>query len=331
MADARGVLVIGELADGGPSAGTLELLAAGRHLSQALSAEPLGVLLAGVALGEAPKRAIAGGADTVYAIESPVLEGSPADAVVAAAEQAVRETSPRYVLGARSPLGADVMPRLAFRLGTALAQDCLALEVDAQKRLVATRPVYGGNALATLTCVSTPAVASVRPRAYEALEPDPGRDGRVEPLTVALDESTVRCRLVERVERPPEGLRLEDARVVVAGGRGLGGPEPFHQLEELASLLHGKVGASRAVCDAGWAPPNYQIGLTGKTVSPDLYITVGISGASQHLAGCSGARAMVAINKDPGANIFREARYGVAGDWRKVLPAFIEQLRELVQ
>ncbi len=331
MADARGVLVIGELANGAPSAGTLELLEAGRHLTRALGGEPLGVLLAGASLGEAPSRAIAHGADIVYTVASPVLAEDPPDATVAVAEQAVREMSPRYVLGSRSLLGREVMPRLAFRLGTALAQDCLSLEVDSRQRLLVTRPVYGGNALARVVCLGTPAVASVRARAYEAPAPEAGRSGQVVPLHMTLEQSVVKARVVERVVRPPEGLRLEDARVVVSGGRGLGGPEPFKRLEELARLLHGKVGASRAVCDAGWAPSSYQIGLNGKTVTPELYIAVGISGASQHMAGCSGARTIVAINKDSGANIFKEARYGVAGDWRKVLPAFIDQLGELVQ
>ena len=149
------------------------------------------------------------------------------------------------------------------------------------------------------------------------------------PLSVDT-AGAVRVRSLERVEQAAEGIRLEDARVVVSGGRGLGGPEPFKQLDELAALLGGTVGASRAACDAGWVPSSYQVGLTGKTVTPELYIAVGISGASQHMAGCSNARAIVAINKDEGANIFKEARFGVAGDWQKVLPAFIEQLHELL-
>ena len=136
--------------------------------------------------------------------------------------------------------------------------------------------------------------------------------------------------MLERVEEAGEGVRLENARVVVSGGRGLGGPEPFDSLRELANMLGGAVGASRAACDAGWVPSGYQVGLTGKTVTPDLYIAVGISGASQHMAGCSNSRTLVAINKDAGANIFKEARFGVAGDWQKVLPAFMEQLHELM-
>jgi electron transfer flavoprotein alpha subunit len=163
----------------------------------------------------------------------------------------------------------------------------------------------------------------------DAAEPNPARTGDVVPLNVDI-ASAIRVRSIERVEQAADGMRMEDARVVVSGGRGLGGPEPFEQLQQLATVLGGAVGASRAACDAGWVPSSYQVGLTGKTVTPDLYIAIGISGASQHMAGCSNARAIVAINKDAGANIFKEARFGVAGDWQKVLPAFMEQLHELL-
>jgi electron transfer flavoprotein alpha subunit len=149
-------------------------------------------------------------------------------------------------------------------------------------------------------------------------------------IDAGLDASVVRSRLVETVRSESEGVRLEDAPVVVSGGRGLGGPEPFEVLEELARVLGGAVGASRAVCDAGWLDHGYQVGLTGKTITPDLYITVGISGASQHMAGCSGAKHIVAVNRDADANIFKSASFGVVGDWSKVVPSFLETVRELV-
>ena len=138
-----------------------------------------------------------------------------------------------------------------------------------------------------------------------------------------------RVTVVRQVRQDSAGVKLEDATIVVAGGRGLGGPEPFRELQELAGMLGAAMGASRAAVDAGWVPGNWQVGLTGKTITPDLYITVGISGASQHMAGCSGAKVIVAINKDAEANIFREARYGVVGDWHVVLPAFMEAIRSL--
>jgi electron transfer flavoprotein alpha subunit len=144
-----------------------------------------------------------------------------------------------------------------------------------------------------------------------------------------LVPGVIRTRHVETVVAETEGLRLEDASVVVSGGRGLGGPEPFEQLRELAAILGGAVGASRAACDAGWIDHGYQVGLTGRTVTPDLYIAIGVSGASQHMAGCSGARRIVSINRDPEANIFKESAYGVVGDWKAVLTSFIEAAREL--
>jgi electron transfer flavoprotein alpha subunit len=171
----------------------------------------------------------------------------------------------------------------------------------------------------------------VRGKAYEPLTADATRQGQVVSLDVSLDPAVVKSRRVETVKAEAAGVRLEDASVVVGGGRGLGGPEPFEQLEELARLLGGAVGASRAVCDAGWLDHGYQIGLTGKTITPDLYITVGISGASQHMAGCSGAKHLIAINKDADSNIFKAASLGVVGDWKAVLPSFIETVRELVK
>ena len=325
MADGNPILVIGELADGAPASATLEAIAAARSLGSGVS-----VMLAGASVGSAAQTAIAHGADAVYIVESPVLADAAPDAVIGAAEAAVAMAAPRIVLGTKTLLGRDVMPRLAFRLGTALASDCTALALDADGNLLATRPTYGGNADATVRCLGTPAVASLRPKTVDPLPADAARSGEVVAVDASIDASTIRTRAIERVEQPTEGIKLEDARVIVSGGRGLGGPEPFEQLAELASLLGGTVGASRAACDAGWVPTSYQVGLTGKTVTPELYIAVGISGASQHMAGCSNAGAIVAINKDAGANIFKDARFGVTGDWAKVLPAFTEQLHEML-
>lgn len=320
MADA---LIIGEVVDGQPGPATLEGIAAARGMG----VDQVAVLLPGAEAANAASTAIAGGADVVYTVtDGPAAEGG-FDALVDAAQAATTQSGARYVIGAKTLTGRDVMPRLAFRLGTALASDCSAVALDGSGRLIATRPVYGGNAEASVACLGNPGVASLRPKSVDALAPDASRTGEVLPLTF---EANVRTRVLERVEEAGEGVRLENARVVVSGGRGLGGPEPFDSLRELADMLGGAVGASRAACDAGWAPSGYQVGLTGKTVTPDLYIAVGISGASQHMAGCSNSRTLVAINKDAGANIFKEARFGVAGDWQKVLPAFMEQLHELL-
>ena len=327
-----GILVLGELAGEGMQSITPELLAAGRTLSGPLE-EEVAVTFLGADQNGPASEAISLGADRVYMVQDPLLAEPQVDAQVAALEQVCRQTAPTVVLVGRSPAGRDIGPRLAFRLGVAMAQDCLDLEIDPNtKRVVAMRPVYGGNAMAKVTFGDAdPQVIVVRGKVFEPLQPDPSRTGEVVPLKVDLDPSVVRSKLVETVSRESLGVRLEDASVVVGGGRGLGGPEPFAMLEELAKLLGGAVGASRAVCDAGWIDHSYQVGLTGKTITSDLYITVGISGASQHMAGCSGVKHIVAINRDADSNIFKSAGFGVVGDWKSVLHSFIETVRELVK
>ena len=326
-----GILILGELADGSPQSITGELVSAG-HALRGQSDEEIAVALLGNNLDEASKEVIALGADKVYLVEDPLLAEPQIDAHLAALEQVCRQTQPAVVLIGKTPMGRDIGPRVAFRLGVAVAQDCVAIaRDDATNRVIATRPVYGGNAMAQVIFADAdPQVVVVRAKVYELLERDASNAGEIEELQVQLDPSVIKTRLVESVLRESEGVRLEDASVVVSGGRGLGGPQPFEMLEELARLLGGAVGASRAVCDAGWLDHSYQVGLTGKTITPDLYITIGISGASQHMAGCSGAKQIVAINRDADANIFKAAGFGVVGDWNHVLGSFIETVRELV-
>ena len=325
-----GVLVIGELNDDALQSITGELLAAGRRIAD-VTGENVGVALlnGGDAVGQ---ETISLGADNAYLVQDEVLAEMQLDAQVAALEKVCSEVQPSVVLIGRTLAGRDVGPRLAFRLGVGLAQDCLQVEADANSgRVVAVRPVYGGNALAKVTFPdANPQMVVMRAKAYEPLDADDSRAGEVSIINPDLDASVVKARLVETVSQAAEGVRLEDANIVVGGGRGLGGPEPFDQLEDLARLLGGAVGASRAVCDAGWLDHSYQVGLTGKTITPDLYITVGISGASQHMAGCSASKNIIAINRDADANIFKSASFGVVGDWKNVLPSFIETVRELV-
>ncbi len=331
MADGTGVLIIGDTSGGELASTTLELLAAGQKVAGDLG-EELSVALLGDTLDVAAQQAIAHGAQKVYAVNHPLLAAYQIDLHLAALEALCKEASPRVVLIARTDSGRELGPRLAFRLGVGMAQDCLEVSVDAsEKRLLANRPVYGGNAIAVVSCDQTPQIAAIRPKAYEPAEADPSRQGEVVSFPVELDASQARTQVVDTVIEEAEGVKLEDARIVISGGRGLGGPEPFAHLEELAKIMGGTVGASRAAVDSGWVPSSYQVGLTGKTITPDLYITVAISGASQHMAGCSGAKVIVAINKDAEANIFKEARYGVVGDWESVLPALTEAIRELTQ
>ena len=331
MADATGILVFDAAGDGQLSSTGQELLAAGRGLADTLGQE-LSIGLVGADAGEAPQQAIAHGADRAYAVTNPALGAYHPDRYLAAMQALAAEAAPGIILIARNNEGRELAPRLAFRLGVGLAQDCLEVAADAATgRLLANRPVYGGSAVAVVSCTQTPQIAAIRPKTYEPLAEDAGRTGQMVTFPVEIDPAVARTRVIDVVKEEAEGIKLEDARIVVSGGRGLGGPDPFAQLEELAGLLGGAVGASRAAVDSGWVPANYQVGLTGKTITPDLYITVAISGASQHMAGCSGAKAIVAINKDADANIFKEARYGVVGDWEKVIPALMATVRELTQ
>ena len=325
-----GILVFGEMSQSGLGSVTGELLGVARSLS-AKTGDEIAVALLSDSVGGGAAESIALGADKVYRVESALLSEPQIDVHLEAFSQLVNQTEPSIVLIGRTPLGRDVGPRLAFRLGVAVAQDCVEVSVDADTgRVVAIRPVYGGNAMSRVSFTGdSTQVVLVRPKTFEALEPDMTRSGEIEDFPVNLDESDIRARLVETVTQQAEGVRLEDASIVISGGRGLGGPEPFEELRNLSQILGGALGASRAACDAGWIDHSHQVGLTGKTITPDLYITVGISGASQHMAGCSASKNIVAINRDEDANIFKSATYGVVGDWNKILPSFIETVREL--
>jgi electron transfer flavoprotein alpha subunit len=332
MADNKGVMIVGECVDCAPVAITHELLGVGRKLADSLG-EPLSAVLLADKVGDAAKDAIAFGADKVYVVESPLLKDYVTDSYVDAIEKLCHEVKPNIVLVGQTPMGRDLAPRLAFRLGTGVTLDCLDLKIDPQTKLmVQTKPVYGGNALAEIVCEKTrPQVATVRPKTMEALARNDSRKGEIIHFDPKLDASKIRAKFVERVKEKVEGVKLEDANVVVCGGRGMGGPENFAMLKELAKILGAALGASRPPCDNGWVPATLQIGLTGKIVSPTLYIAVAVSGASQHLSGCSGAKNIIAINKDAEANIFKVARYGVVGDYKKIMPPFTNKVKELLK
>jgi electron transfer flavoprotein alpha subunit len=331
MAEYKGILVFGELAEGKLASIATELLGCGRKLADDLK-EGLCCLLAADAVGGASREAIAFGADKVYVVEDPALKDYQADSYMQVAEKLAKDVSPRAVLIGQTSMGRDLAPRLAFRLGTSVTTDCLDLRVDpATKLLVQTRPAYGGNAQAVFASELMPQMVTVRAKAMSPLERDDSRKGEVIPTKTDIDTSKVRTRILDTIKEETVGIKLEDAPVIVSGGRGMGSPQPFQTvLKELADLLHGAVGASRPPADNGWVPEGLHIGLTGKIVAPDIYIAVAISGASQHTAGCSGSKHIIAINKDPEANIFREAEFGVVGKYEEVLPAFTNKLKELL-
>ncbi len=331
MAECKGVIVYGELVNGKLPSITTELLGCGRSLADELN-EDLSCILVSDTVGEASKEAIAFGADKVYTVENPLLKEYQGDAHIQVAEKLARETSPRIILLGQTSIGRDLAPRLAFRLKTGLSTDCIDLSIDPETKLLQqTKPVYGGNAQAIFTCNIMPQIVTIRAKAMSPIERDDSRKGEVIPTKVEIDTSAIRTKIVAKVREEVAGIKLEDAPVIVSGGRGIGGPEPFKTtLKELADILRGAVGATRPPADHGWVPEAMHIGLTGKIVAPDLYIAIAISGASQHIAGCSGSKTMIAINKDPEANIFREAKLGVVGRYEEVVPAFTQKLKDLL-
>ncbi len=326
MADNQGVLVFAEVSEGQILGVAKEGVAVGRTLANAVGGTVTAILIGATeGLGT---EIIAAGADKVLTFQSTDLAAYQPAAYTQVKLQAIEKTSPKVIVLGQKAVGRDLAPKIAFKLQASLTMDIVDVSVDGDS-LKATKPVYGGNARATYASSAAQHVLAIRVKAFEAVEPDTSRSENIEALEASVDDSAVKVRVTEVRKQKSEGVRLEDANVVIAGGRGFGGPEPFEQLQELAEALNGAMGASRAVCDAGWLPHSYQVGLTGKTVTPDLYIAFAISGASQHMAGCSGSKTIAAINKDSDANIFQEARYGLVGEWEEVLPAFTEMVREL--
>ena len=315
MATHNGVLVCGEVVDGQVTSVTKELLNIGRRLSDDLS-QPLSTLLIGQDIQETTKEVIALGADRVYIIDgSPFAEPHP-DLYVAILAQVCQQVAPSIVLLGQTDMGRDVAPRLAARLGTTVTMDCIELAIDpSTKLLLQTKPVYGGNAMAVWVSESCePQIVTLRPRSVMPAEPDASRKGEIITLSVTVDDSMAKSKLVETVKEKVGGVKLEEAKVIVAGGGGIGGKDGFKLLEELANVLGGAIGVTRVPCDEGWMPLSLEIGQTGHIVSPSLYIAIGISGAPQHMAGCSGSKCIIAINRDPEAHIFKEADF--RSGWR---------------
>ena len=322
-----GVLLIADSVGEQLAPTTAELVATGSRLATELGNGQVSVLLAGNNVQGVARSLGELGVERVLVADSSSPTPPSPQWVLAAAEQAAKQSQPEVILLSHAGAGRALGPLLAYRLGSAIVTDATALRVE-DGELVLTKPVFGGSAIAEFSISTTPKVATLRPRAFEATESPTPAQAQVEALAVPASEQAVEV-LEEVREQASSGPRLKDAKVIVSGGRGLGGPDNWHYVEEVAQILGGAVGATRAVTDAGWVPPSLQVGLTGATVAPDLYITIGISGAVQHIAGISGARNVVAINRDGDANIFKYARFGVVGDWKQIVPAFIERLKEL--
>ena len=329
--DSKGVLVCGEIAEGKLAPITIELLGVGRKLADELG-EDLSVLFMGGTIGDLGQEAIAYGADNVYVAEDSLLEHYNSDAYTDVAAKLCKQVLPSIMLLGHTDIGCYLAPRLNGRLGGGLAMESMALSIDpANKLLVSTRPVFGGNAHATVVSQSArPQMATIRAKTVPPAERDESRQGKVMPVEDKIDPAAINVKVVDRIKEEVEGIKLEDAEVVVAGGRGMGSAEDFGKLRELADVLGGAVGATRVACDEGWAAVTLQVGQSGKVVSPKLYIAVGLSGAMAHIAGCLGSKYIVAINKDKEANIFNVAHFGIVADHKEVLPALTAKFKELL-
>lgn len=323
-----GIWIFAEQRRGRLAPVSLELLGEARRLAAALNLSVAAVLFGAGVQGLAAEL-IAGGADKVYVVDHPALAEFVEEPYAVALTALSRRYRPEIILAGATYVGRAFIPRVAAVLDTGLTADCTAFAIDPQDRLLLqTRPAFGGNIMATIiTPRSYPQMATVRPRVMKRLEPENGRQGEV--LTVPLSEldRPFGCRFVQTIAEMTETIPLGEAEVIVAGGRGLQDAKNFRLLAELAELLGGTIGATRAAVDAGWISYQHQIGQTGKTVAPKLYIACGISGAAQHLVGMQSSDLIVAINRDPQAPIFQVADIGLVGDIFEIIPALIQQIK----
>jgi len=329
----KGIWVLAERTLDNKLAGvTLELVGAARKLSSKLDGEEVSVLLitGNEDITGFIKQISEAGADKIYVAQDENLKNYTTELYSKVVCDAIKDKKPSIVLIGATTTGRDIAPRISSRLNTGLTADCTELDINEKGLLAAIRPTFGGNLMATILCHSRPQMATVRPKVLPTPEPDPSRAAQIEKLDIQIDPSIVKAKVLELILNTQDSSckRIDEADIIIAGGRGMKNAEGFKILEDLASALGGAVGASRAAVDAGWRPHCDQVGQTGKTVSPKLYIACGISGAIQHLAGMNSSDIIVAINKDPEAPIFKVANYGIVGDVFEVVPAITEAVKK---
>ncbi|WRP05495.1 electron transfer flavoprotein subunit alpha/FixB family protein [Rossellomorea aquimaris] len=320
---ARKVLVLGEVRDGSLRNVSFEAIAAGKTVSE--GGEVVAVLI-GKSVSALGEEMIQYGADKVVVVEDDKLEQYTSDGYSQAVLSVIDQEKPEGIIFGHTALGKDLSPKVASKLSTGLISDATDLE-EAGGNLVFTRPIYSGKAFEKKIVTDGVIFATIRPNNIEPLAKDESRTGEVSSLSVDIKD--LRTIIKEVVRKASEGVDLSEAKVIIAGGRGVKSEDGFNPLKELADVLGGAVGASRGACDADYCDYSLQIGQTGKVVTPDLYIACGISGAIQHLAGMSNSKVIVAINKDPEANIFNVADYGIVGDLFEVVPLLTEEFKKL--
>lgn len=328
LQDYKGVLVFAQQLDCQVTGVSFELIGKGKELATELGTEVTAVVL-GSGVQALVDELAAFGADRVIVVDDPALAEYTTEPYTHAICTVIEQYKPEVVLFGATAIGRDLAPRVSARVKTGLTADCTKLEVDAEtKNLRMTRPAFGGNIMATIVCPDNrPQMATVRPGVMQKIKKDTSKKAVVEVVTPGFEKNNKYVEVMEVVKTVSDKIDIMDAKILIAGGRGVGSKENFKLLEDLAEALGGEVASSRASVDAGWTEKDQQVGQTGKTVRPNLYIAVGISGAIQHLAGMEEAEIIIAINKDETAPIFDVADYGMVGDLNKILPILTEQIK----
>jgi len=329
LADWTGVWVFCEYRLGCLAPVSLELLGAGRRLADRRGVK-LSAVLFGHDTGNAATTLIAHGADIVYRVDHEQLAIFTEETYAALLTALIRQYRPEIVLAGATAIGRSFVPGVATILNAGLTADCTALDIrEDDGALMQTRPAFGGNIMATIVCPSSrPQMATVRPKVMRALDGDPARTGDIVDVVPTAEQLRSRVRVLESVAAHGAKVNIQEADILVSGGRGLDTPKGFELLQQLADVLGAKVSASRAAVDAGWIPYPHQVGQTGKTVAPKLYIACGISGAVQHVAGMQSSETIVAINRDPHASIFNVADFGIVGDLYEIVPKLIKRIED---
>lgn len=323
----KDVYVFIEQRDGVVQNVALELLGKARELAEKLG-EQVVAILPGYKFTDQAQKCIEYGADRVLVIDTPELEVYTTEPYAQAIAQIIDERKPSIVLYGATTIGRDLGPRLSARVNTGLTADCTGLEISDDRDLMMTRPAFGGNLMATIVCREhRPQMSTVRPGVMRMAEPDPARKGEIENVKINFNPEKFRVRVTKRVKETKNLVDIADANVLVSGGRGVGTKEGFDELRALADVLGAEVSSSRAMVDAGVIGHERQVGQTGKTVRPDLYFALGISGAIQHLAGMEESEFIIAVNKDKFAPIFSVADLGIVGDVHKIVPMLTERLK----
>ncbi|HOK41618.1 MAG TPA: electron transfer flavoprotein subunit alpha [bacterium] len=325
----KGVWIYAELNDNEINSVSFELLGKGRLLADKLN-EKLSAVIFGHNIKNFIPELFHYGADIVYFIDSPFLKNFNDELYAEAFAYLTNKYKPEIILAGATTIGRALAPRLAVKLKTGLTADCTELDIDLNERkLLQTRPAFGGNIMATIECKNhRPQMATVRPKVMKKLPKDENRSGQIIEENFDFSQIKINTEIIDIIKEKTETVNITQADIIISGGRGLGCAENFNLLEELAKELNGAVGASRAAVDSGWISYSHQVGQTGKTVQPKIYIACGISGAIQHLVGMKSSDIIIAINKDPSAPIFKYATYGIVGDLFKIVPALIKEIRK---